>query len=99
MCACARMNGCSAAAWCHRASSVGEGSPKNPPTSAPMKGMPAIECASSIGMDAARCDHCAALSPVHTAAVRCEPAKKARVKTKDRRPGVSRARSASAVAL
>src|SRR6266480_5220752 len=37
-----------------------------------------------IGMDAARCDQAERLSPVQTAAVRCEPAKKERVRTKGR---------------
>ena len=41
----------------------------------------------SIGVEAARCAQLALLSPVHTAAYRCEPLKKARVSTKGRRSG------------
>jgi hypothetical protein len=77
-----------APAWYQRASSSGDGSPKKPPTSAPVKGMPESERVSRRRVG--RCSHDALLSPVQTAPKRCEPRKNARESRKGRSSPPSR---------
>mmetsp|Transcript_8836 Transcript_8836/g.27860 ORF Transcript_8836/g.27860 Transcript_8836/m.27860 type:complete len:213 (-) Transcript_8836:1808-2446(-) len=67
MCACARKKGWYAPAWYQRTRSSVSGFPKKPPTSAPAMGKPASETESSMGVEAARWLHWAALSPVQMA--------------------------------
>ncbi|CAD0206140.1 unnamed protein product [Chrysodeixis includens] len=84
MCECARKNGWYAPAWYHLVMSSASGYLKNPPTSDPQKLTPATASDRHIGTDTARKPHSAALSPVHTAAYLCVPAKVERVSMKGR---------------
>ena len=82
--------------WYHLVINSASGSPKKPPTSAPLQVRPEIPSAKVMGIDFRKWCQSAALSPVQTGPMRCVPAKNALLKTSGR--SLFRNRNPSAVA-